>query len=130
MKRYVFDTSALMRLYIPDGPLPTGASEAVSAAWRGEAALLAPELLLAEVGQVLRKKERASVMSSDEADSVLAAILDLPLELVEHRTHMASAMALARRHDVSVYDALFLALARHHAAELLTADEALARAAR
>ena len=50
MRAVVVDTSALIRLYVPDGPIPEGLEAAMGAAWRGEALLIAPDLLLAEVG--------------------------------------------------------------------------------
>ncbi|MFM2152438.1 MAG: hypothetical protein RL199_873, partial [Pseudomonadota bacterium] len=44
MKRFVLDSSALLRLYLPDGPLPAGLESAVELAGRGDALLLAPQL--------------------------------------------------------------------------------------
>jgi predicted nucleic acid-binding protein len=128
MRAVIVDTSALVRLYIPDGPVPDGLEGAVESAWRGDVVLLAPELLLAEVGQVLRKKERAGFMSREECDVVLDAILALPLETVPHRPLMADAMAVARETGLTVYDALFLALADGWGAKLISADERLAQA--
>jgi predicted nucleic acid-binding protein len=49
MRVYVLDISALVRLYVPDGPIPEGTEEAIEATWRAEAVALAPELALAEV---------------------------------------------------------------------------------
>lgn len=125
MRAVVVDTSALVRLYVPDGPLPAGLEETVEAAWRGDAVLLAPELLLAEVGQVLRKKERTGFLSSEECDAILDAVLALPLETVCHRPLLEDALALARETELTVYDALFLALARGRGADLISADARL-----
>jgi predicted nucleic acid-binding protein len=49
MKAFVVDTSALVRLYVLDGPESRVPVAAVDAAGRGEARLLAPELLWAEI---------------------------------------------------------------------------------
>jgi len=125
MKSFVVDTSALIRLYVPDGPLPDGLEEAVDLAWRGEAALLAPELALVEAAQVLRKKERAGYLATEESDAVLGEIAGLPIDLVGHRGLLGDAVALAREHDLTVYDAVFVALAAARRAELITADRAL-----
>jgi predicted nucleic acid-binding protein len=125
MKNIVLDTSALIRLYVPDGPLPDGLEPAVSAAWGGEIILLAPELALAEAAQVLRKKEAAGGLTSSEADEILTAVLGLPIEFIRHHKLVADAVALARRHDVTVHDAVFLALAQKERAELITADDRL-----
>lgn len=126
MRAVVVDTSALIRLYVPDGPLPDGLEAAVDAAWRGEALLMAPDLLLAEVGQVLRKKERAGYLRKEESDEILAAVLALPIEVLPHRALLADALDLARETNLTVYDALFLALAKGRGAALFSADERLA----
>ncbi len=125
MRKFVLDTSALVRLYLPDGPLPDGLEEAVDLASQAEAALLAPELLLVEVAQAIRKKERAGVILEPEGDAVLEAVLCLPLQLVSHRALLPDAVRLARQTNVTVYDALFLALSRMHGAELISADRLL-----
>jgi len=127
---FVIDTSALMRLFIPDGPLPDRLNAAVSSAERGDSVLLAPELVLAEAGQVLHKKRLADLLTDDELAEIAAAIDSLPLRLSTHRGRLAPACELASSLNLTVYDALFLDLARTHSAVLITADEALAGAAR
>ncbi len=125
MRGVVVDTSALIRLFVPDGPLPEGLEAAVDAAWRGDALLMAPDLLLAEIGQVLRKKERAGYLRKEESDEILAAVLALPIEVLPHRPLLADALDLARETNLTVYDALFLALAKGRGAALISADEQL-----
>ncbi len=125
MRRVVLDTSAVVRLYVPDGPLPDRMLSAIEDAARGEVLLLAPELLLAEVAQVLWKKEQRGHLTPSEAAEVLEAIVALPVNLVTHRELLPSAVELARRQGLTVYDALFLALAERHGAALVTADQAL-----
>lgn len=128
MRIAVLDTSAIVRLYIPDGPLPDGLEAYVGAAWRTETSILTPDLALAEVTQVLRKKEQAKFLEPSEVDETLAAILALPLEIVAHRDLMPDALNLAREKNLTVYDSLFLALAIKKNAILITADRELARA--
>ncbi len=125
MKNIVLDTSALIRLYVPDGPLPEGLEAAIGAAWGGELMLLAPELALAEAAQVLRKKEATGGLTSSESDEILTAVLGLPIEFIRHHRIVSDAVSLARQHDVTVHDALFLALARKEHADLITADDRL-----
>ncbi len=128
MKGYVIDTSALIRLYVPDGPLPEELEAAVEAAWRSDAALIVPELALAEAAQVLRKKEKAGFLQPAETEEILSSLLLLPLEIVGHRDLLEDALAVARNDDLTVYDALFLVLARSKGADLVTADAVLATA--
>ena len=128
MRRLVLDTSAVMRPYLPDGPLPDGLTGAIDEGFHGRATLLAPELLLVEAGQVLRKKESRGELTLDESLEVMDALLDLPIRLVSHRDLVGPAAELARVHRLSVYDGVFLALAVAQDATLITADRTLAAA--
>ena len=130
MKLAVADTSALIRLFVPDGPIPPGFEAFVESAWRADALLLAPELALAEAGQVLHRKVQQGLLQSDQADEILEAILDLPLEFIGHRELIPAAIKVAQSHRCTVYDALFVALAIARGGSLFTADEALANAFR
>ena len=65
MRAAVVDTSALIRLYVPDGPLPAGFEEALDAAWNAETVLLTTELALVEALQVLHRKEAAGFLAAD-----------------------------------------------------------------
>ncbi len=125
MKIVVVDTSALIRLYIPDGPIPDGLEEYIASAWRAETTLIAPELALAEFAQVLWKKEQAGYIKASELDEIVSAFLELPLEIMGHYNILTDALFLARHYGLTVYDSLFLALARRKKAELVTADQRL-----
>lgn len=128
MRQYILDTSAVIRLFVPDGPLPEGLESAVECAWRGDALLLAPELLLVEAAQVLHKKELRGFLSTKEVDSILTAILALPVEWVGHRELVEAAVCWSRKRTITAYDALYLALSVKRDGDLLTADEGLAAA--
>ncbi len=52
----VVDTSALIRLFIPDGPIPEGFEKFLSGVERGNNMAIAPELLLVESANVLDRK--------------------------------------------------------------------------
>jgi len=128
VKIIILDTSAIIRLYVPDGPLPNGLEEHVTSAWRGETALFTPELALAEIAQVLWKKEQAGYLNSSEVDEILFSILEIPIEIVGHHEILPDALLLARRHKLTIYDSLFLAVARKKRAKLITADKRLEKA--
>ena len=128
MRVAVVDTCALLRVFIPDGPIPDGLEALLDEATRGNAIVLLPDLALAEATQVLRKKEASGLLQAAEADKILAALLELPYEVLPCRGFLAEALETARRLGVTVYDGLFLALARQRRAELFTADAELKRA--
>jgi predicted nucleic acid-binding protein len=97
----VIDTSALLRLFLADGPLPPALERAFAQGCKGEALLLVPDLCLLECASVLRKQVLRTVPA---------------MELV------IDAYELALIHALSVYDATYLALALRHGAGLITAD--------
>ncbi len=125
MKIAVVDTSALIRLYVPDGPVPNGFNEFVTLAWRGEATLLIPELGLVEFAQVLWKKEQAKYLTRSEANEIMEAVTELPLEVIGHANLIIDALNLARSYDLTVYDAVFLSLSKLKHAIFFTSDERL-----
>lgn len=86
----------------------------------------APHLVDAEVGSVLRRRVAAGAM--DEV-SALAALLRLPPMITERFSHgPLAASAWRLRHNLSYYDALYVALAARLDVSLLTVDKRLANA--
>lgn len=79
-----------------------------------------PHLLDAEIGQVIRRWAAAGRLSADLVGEILGVFLDLPLDRVDHGPFMLAAMAL--RHNVTFYDAIYLAMAEGLDVPLLTAD--------
>ena len=126
---WVVHTSALVRLFIPDGPVPEVLERAVQSAERGEDVLLAPDLILAETAQVLNKKRLAHLLTDEEVERLVSHILSLPLRITPHSEILRLACQIASREKLTVYDALFLALAEKQGAKLITADSALQAAA-
>lgn len=118
----VIDASALA--------LALGGKDTASAALRDTFSSTrrhAPHLIDAEVGSVLRRHEQAGLLSPAEAESALKA----GRMLVDHRYPHAgplAELAWTLRHNVSFYDALYVALAVRLDLPLVTADARLARA--
>jgi predicted nucleic acid-binding protein len=87
----------------------------------------APHLIDAEVGNVLRRHERAALLTSSEA----AAALRAAQVLIQHRyphTGALADLAWTYRGDLSFYDALYVALAVRLDIPLVTCDARLANA--
>jgi predicted nucleic acid-binding protein len=124
----VFDSSAVVRLFIPDGPIPEGMEQFLKRVEIGDNIALAPELMLAEIANVLHKKTLRDEISGDECDQILILIQRLPIRLFSHKELVEGAVQLARDHAITVYDALFLELARQQNGKLFTADLKLEKA--
>ena len=86
----------------------------------------APHLIDAEVGNVLRKQVAAGAIEGDTAEAALRALEPLIAARYAHTAFVKPAWSL--RHNVTYYDALYVALAARLAVPLLTADKRLANA--
>ena len=126
---FVVDTSAVLRLYLDDGPAPEMLLSAFERAARGDALLLAPDLLWIESASVLLKQVARSLLTLVEASELLEDLGQLPIRGVPAHGLKLQALQLASAHGLSAYDALFLALTIDRQASLLTADHRLQRVA-
>ena len=97
-----------------------------------EAALLnsdlhAPHVIDLEVLNAVRRWERTGVIGSAEATDVLNAFLAIGITRYSHAPLVDSIWAL--RHNLTAYDAAYLALANVLDAELVTMDSGLRKMA-
>ena len=83
--------------------------------------LLAPDLLIAEVGSVFLKKVRAGQMSIDAFGEAIDAI-DRYVHLALTSSVFYPALSLASDHRRSFYDSLYVALALSEGCRFVTAD--------
>ena len=89
---------------------------------------LVPQLWHLETRNSLLTAERRGRLSSEEVKERLDALKSLPIG-TDEEPDLQSAFDLARSHGLSLYDALYLELAKRESAELATLDLALGRAA-
>ena len=92
---------------------------------RGER-LAAPELIDLETASVIRRRLAAGALDARRASLALADLAALALRRASHRPLVARCWEL--RENLTVYDAVYVALAEALEATLLTADGRLARA--
>jgi predicted nucleic acid-binding protein len=92
---------------------------------RGES-LHAPHLLDLEVSRVLRRLERQDVIFPQRADHAIQDLIDLRITRYPHFIFLPRIQKL--RHELSAYDAAYVALTERLAATLLTRDARLAAA--
>ncbi|HMV53494.1 MAG TPA: type II toxin-antitoxin system VapC family toxin [Rhodocyclaceae bacterium] len=84
--------------------------------------LLAPDLLYAEVANILWKKWRRGEVADDVPEIGARLLAGLTLQVTPCASLMADAVALATRLGHPAYDCFYLALARRHSTPMVTAD--------
>lgn len=123
----VVDASVAAKWYIPE-ELSEEAAQVLEAGARGEARLIAPDLLGPEIGNVLWHRHRRGDITLERVREAWAAFEAAPLSLVETRSLMPAALEVAVSCGCTVYDGMYVALAEAYGEEeavLLIADRKL-----
>ncbi len=129
MKVFVIDASVALKWYIPE-PCSEQAVYYLGLLKAGQAKLLAPELIIAELGTVLWKKEVSGELARGEVQLIGETLASaFPAELTANRLLLPAALEIALDLKLTLYDGLYLALAIVKKAQLVTADKKLARLA-
>lgn len=117
----VVDASALLEFL-----LQTSRGTRVEARlFRGDVELHAPHVVDVEIAQGLRRLVRMGELSSGRAAEAIVDLVDLDLHRHAHLDLLARAWKL--RDNISVYDAMYVALAEAIDAPLVTSDGPLAK---
>lgn len=88
--------------------------------------LIAPDLLWIECANALWVKARRGELEPTEAVDRLTTLAEAPVERAASEPLLGAALDLALRLDRTVYDCLYLALARDREATLVTFDRRFA----
>ena len=130
MTVFVVDASVAAKWFLPaEGETLT--EEALELLYRyttGQIRLIVPDLFWAEFGNILWKAVRQGRWTRDAADTAIAIMKDRNLPTVPSSALLEEAFAIANAFQRTFYDSLYVALAVSSKAQLLTADERLARA--
>ena len=106
-------------------------SEAPLSAMEEGASLLVPDLWFHDMGNTVHVCEKRGHLNPEEKTAAIRLISNLPLERhpLSGPNQPGGLMAMAQRHNLSVYDATYLELAVRECAPLATLDKSLAKAA-
>ena len=118
----VLDASAAVALLLNTPP----SSAAVSTILKNDPDIQSPHLLDAEVARALRRYVHAGDIDKPRALTALSRLAQLPITFHAHGPFLARAFEL--HGNVTIYDALYIAIAEAFGAELVTKDARLTRA--
>jgi predicted nucleic acid-binding protein len=125
--KVVVDSSVVIKWFVVE-PYSTEAHRILEAYHAGTLTLLAPNLLYAEVGNIVWKKHRFQGLATADAHEILTAFRLLTFVLTSSAELLEEAYRLAVTHQRTVYDALYLAFSLREPCPLVTADEKLVNA--
>ncbi len=120
----VIDASVVIKFYIPE-ILSDKSAEVMTRVAKGELMLCAPELLYPETGNILWKKQCRHELTPAEVDEIVDAITALPLRIESSMPVMPLAVSIAMYSGITVYDAMYMAVARIYKTKMITADKKL-----
>jgi len=105
--------------------LRSDAGERVELAVAGHA-IWVPEHYYVETAATLRRLQRAGEVSAERSSVALSRLLSIPTHRAQVRPLLSEAWALL--HNITVADALYVVMAKHLHATLITLDVSLANA--
>jgi predicted nucleic acid-binding protein len=120
---FVIDASVVVKWFVPE--VHSGAARRLLA---GAHQYLAPDLLFAEAGNAIWKKVRRGELAADEGQHLVDDLSTVAVDIISTRVLVSDAAALAVTTGVTVYDALYLALAVRLKTQVVTADDRFSKA--
>lgn len=126
---FVIDASVIVAWLLPDEG--SGYADDVAQEMTNQAAV-APAFWALEVANALVVAHRRGRIEEADRDTGLKLALELPVtsDEVAMNDTVSDAISLAQMHELAVYDAMYLELAKRKSIPLATVDAALRTAAR
>lgn len=88
-----------------------------------------PAIFPLEVANAILAARRRGRLSQEAAEAIAARLVRLPITVTTPSLSILDELAIAQKHNLSVYDAQYLLVAREHRARLFTLDKHLQAAA-
>jgi len=121
MSLYVVDASIAIKLYVPE----VHSAEAIRFFSDGHE-LIVPEFMLAEFGNIVWKKATLlGELTEAEAKTIVDAVRELPLGYYYTSGLLTDALQIALKTKRTVYDSLYITLAKAQGCQLMTDDQKL-----
>ena len=122
MTLLVVDASVVVKWFFPEP-----SSHAARALLDTPTRFAAPDLVFAEVGNTIWKRVRTGELDQQTARRMVADVAAVAIDPVPSRLLLKDAAAIAIAAGITVYDAMYVALAVRLRTQLVTADQRLHR---
>src|SRR5436309_14562388 len=127
MENLVVDSSVAIKWFINE-PHSAEARRILNDYHAGALGFLAPDLIYAEVGNIVWKKHRFHGMVAADGRLILDTFCTYAFTLTSTAALVGDAYDLAVAHQRTVYDAMYLALSVRESCRMVTADQRLVNA--
>ena len=127
MDNLVVDSGVAIKWFVAE-PYSTEARRILDAYQNGLLSFLAPDLINAELGNIIWKKQIFQGLAASDAHDVLDKYRQLQFTFTPASELLKDAYSIAITHRRTVYDALYLALSVRENCQCVTADEKLVNA--
>jgi predicted nucleic acid-binding protein len=118
---FVVDASLVVKWFVPE------IHAEAARRWLGASHdYIAPDLLFSEAGNTVWKKVRRKELEEAEGRQLVKDLAHVAVETVATRSLLEDALALALTAGITVYDAMYLALAVRLETEVITGDDRFA----
>ena len=122
---YVVDASTAVKLYLPESLAAEATALFQLLTATPPANFHVPDLFYAECATIFWKQTRRGHCSRAQAIAFESDLRGLSLRITPTFDLTATALPIALAHDISAYDACYVALAQHLGVPLITADQKL-----
>ena len=120
----VIDASVLIKFFVPE-TLSEKAEALLESLEHGDVGLFAPDLIYPEAGNILWKKHRLKELTRSEIEEITESIISLPLNIEASKSLIPLAIDIGMAYRITVYDALYVSMARVYETIAVTADKKL-----
>lgn len=127
MINIVVDSSVAIKWFVVE-PYSDESRTILNGYKSGEINLLAPDLMSAEVGNIVWKKHRLQNLDVEDAQAIIDTFKTIGFIFTPNTALLSEAYKLAVTHDRTVYDMMYVALSEQENCQFITADERMVNA--
>lgn len=122
--KLVVDSSVVIKWFIPQN-YSQEANQILSAYETNKLTLIAPDLIYAEMGNIIWKIQRFQSLNDKDAQNILNLFQKIPLKIISAQELLKDAYEFAIKYQRSVYDSLYVVLSLKENCRFVCADEKL-----
>lgn len=120
MRSYVIDASVGIKWFVPEVH-----EQAALDIYRSTYEFIAPDLIYAEIGNILWKKWRRGEISDKVASGILRDFKEIKFLIYQSLDLAEETLNIAKTYNLSFYDSLYVSVAVKTDTALITADQKL-----